>query len=115
MIHRRTHPKHVEGCDACRWASVSFSSDAMPTRNPRIAEINATERRWSVDMDAYKRLVEGGNQPNGIDGCADLEKRADHPMELAQMKVIDVPNKQRRLRQANEFCTDLGMEPKCAS
>lgn len=112
MIHQRVHPYLDQpDCFGCRIASVSVSADAMPSRRPETAATNARERRWNVDHDAYLRMYRAGGNPAGLDGCAALEKHADHPIELAQMKVMDVPNKQRRIRQGNEMSEDMGMVP----
>jgi predicted methyltransferase len=110
MIHWRTHPEPVDGCFACKIMSVSVSADAIPTRRPRAAEVNATERRWNVDMDAYKRIVRSGGQPNQIDGSARMEAHADNPYELAQMKVFDVQNKEARFKRADQVCQDMGIK-----
>jgi hypothetical protein len=108
VLHRRTHPVFVEGCGPCRWASVAISADATPTRTPRAAEINATEKRWGPDMDAYKRLVESGTQPNNIDGCAELEQTAENKYDWAMMKRTGW--KDRDIARAEQVMDDVGME-----
>ena len=56
MKHREVHPKlDVEGCFGCRVAHVGFSAAAMPSRKGQANSIDATERRWSKDMDAANR------------------------------------------------------------
>lgn len=54
--------------------SVAVSAAATPTRRVATNAIEATERQWQVDGDAYKRLRRDGLQPNDIDGSAHLEK-----------------------------------------
>ena len=54
----------------------------MPTRRSRSASINATERRWDKDMDAYKRLRNDGLQPRKIDGAAKVEARAKNEFQV---------------------------------
>ena len=83
MKHREVHPElDVEGCFGCRVAHVGFSAAAMPSRKGQANSIDATERRWSKDMDAYKRLKQDGLQPARIDGAAEVEKKADHPSQV---------------------------------
>ena len=83
MKHRETHPElNVEGCFACRIAGVAFASSAMPSRRNHAASVNATEKRWSKDMDAYKRLRRDGLQPASVDGASNLEKKAEHRSQI---------------------------------
>ena len=77
MKHREVHPElDVEGCFGCRVAHVGFSASAMPSRKIVANDIDATERRWSKDMDAYKRLRRDGLQPAHVDGAARIEREA---------------------------------------
>jgi hypothetical protein len=77
MKHREIHPSlDVEGCFGCRIAGVSFAASSMPSRRGQAAQINATERRWEKDMDAYKRLRRDGLQPAHIDGAREIEQKA---------------------------------------
>lgn len=83
MKHREVHPTlDVEGCFGCRIAGVSFAASSMPSRKLENNRIEATERQWSKDMDAYKRLKQDGLQPANIDGAANIEKKADHPSQV---------------------------------
>lgn len=83
MKHREKHPGlDVEGCFACRVAGVAFSSAAMPNRRPETHRINETERRWDSDMGAYKRLRRDGLQPPNIDGARELERKAEHRVQV---------------------------------
>ena len=78
-LHSETeHPTYVEGCWQCKIGSVQAAPSAMPTRSggARAVEINATDKRWTTDMDAYKRLRRDGLQPPRIDGAADIEREA---------------------------------------
>lgn len=77
MKHREVHPNlDVEDCFGCRIAGVSFSSASMPSRKHDSNRIEATERQWSKDMDAYKRLKQDGLQPMQIDGAREIEQKA---------------------------------------
>jgi len=83
MKHREVHPDlDVDGCFGCRIAGVSFAASSMPSRKIATNDIDATERRWSKDMDAYKRLKRDGLQPAKIDGSAEMEKKAEHRSQV---------------------------------
>lgn len=68
MIHHRTHPTPVDGCDACRWASVSISATAMPTRKPELVAHGEWTHAMDRDMGAYKTMRNEGLQPKGVQG-----------------------------------------------
>jgi hypothetical protein len=108
MIHRRTHPVFVEGCRQCRWASVGVSAEALPTRHPRAVEVIETEKRWDVDMPAYKRMRRQGHQPRAIDGCAQLEKHATHEVELERGKLINNKSVKDRMTEGTQISKELG-------
>lgn len=50
--------------------------------------MNATERRWSVDHAAYRRLVADGVQPDRLDGAAHLEARAESAVEIERGRLM---------------------------
>jgi hypothetical protein len=77
MKHQETHPTlDVEGCFACRISHVRMSGVAMPTRR-NVSALNAKEKQWGKDMDAYKRIRKSGGQPIKIDGSDRIEKTVD--------------------------------------
>lgn len=83
MKHQEVHPSlDVEGCFGCRIAGVSFAASSMPSRRIEASQINATERRWEKDMDAYKRLRRDGLQPAKIDGAREVEQKAEHRSQV---------------------------------
>lgn len=85
MLHARTHPSlDVPGCFGCKVAAVQVAPSATPSRRggARAASVNATEKRWSADMAAYKRLRKEGLQPVQIDGCAAVEKHASDRVQI---------------------------------
>lgn len=93
MIHARTHPGlDVDGCYACRLASVQITPSA---RGSAIAQrTNATEAQWNIDMPAYKRLRDDGVQPRKVDGAARVEATAStlnevegHPPDIVPLSV----------------------------
>jgi len=83
MKHQEVHPSlDVEGCFGCRIAGVSFAASSMPSRRIEASQINATERRWEKDMDAYKRLRRDGLQPAHVDGAREIERKAEHRSQV---------------------------------
>lgn len=69
--------------------SFAISAKALPTRgNADTVRIDATEKRWERDMPAYKALRADGLQPRRIDGCGDLQARADTRLEVEYGKPI---------------------------
>lgn len=100
MLHNELHPEYVEGCRQCKWASVGLMPSATPTRTggAKANEINQRERRWSKDMDAYRRLRNDGEQPNQIDGAHKVEQGAETRAELESGRLLNA--KQRRQYQS---------------
>lgn len=86
MKHAEKHPGlDVSDCFGCKVASVTFPASVMPSRSAGAAHakwVNDTENRWHKDMPAYKRLVEDGLQPPRIDGCAELEAKAESRVQI---------------------------------
>lgn len=83
MKHRETHPDlDVEGCFGCRVAGIRMGTNSTTTRGARVAQVNQTERNWTKDMPAYKRLRDEGLQPKRIDGAAEVEKRAKEKWQV---------------------------------
>lgn len=83
MKHRETHPNlDVDGCFGCKIAHVAVSSSATPTRRRETHQIVEKEKRWDVDMAAYKRLRQDGVQPAKIDGSANVEKKAETKFQV---------------------------------
>jgi hypothetical protein len=76
-------------CFGCQVLTVSFSADAMPSRNPQVVESNAMEKQWARDHPAYKRLVADGIQPNSLDGAANIEQMANSKWEAEHITLED--------------------------
>lgn len=94
------------GCCATNrdhWLSVTVAPSATPSRagGARAAEVNATEKRWHEDMDAYKRLRHTGVQPRQIDGSAHLEAKASEVVEIETGQVMTTAQR-RQYRQITE-------------
>lgn len=78
MIHQQKHPNlDVDGCFACKVAHVAIAPSATPSRRGgQVAATNAaTEKRWTAEHAAYKRLVRDGVQPDTLDGADRLEQQ----------------------------------------
>lgn len=56
---------------------------------PRTRAVNRADGQLAKDMDAYSRLRSDGQQPAQIQGCAELEQRAEMKIELEMGKVFD--------------------------
>lgn len=71
------------------YLSIGISATATPSRKgPVIAKLTS-DKNFSKDGPAYKRLVKQGYQPDHIDGCAEIEARAESRVEVESMKVLD--------------------------
>jgi hypothetical protein len=80
MKHLATHPQPLEDCFGCKAVTLRIAPSATPTREgggEPVTRVLEREKRWERDMPAYKRCVDAGAEPQSIDGCADLEVRAD--------------------------------------
>lgn len=72
-LHRRTHPRFVDGCYGCKVASVRLDvGEASDSRRTRLV----ADRRLARDMAAYARLRKDGLQPPTITGCHVVEGEA---------------------------------------
>lgn len=80
--HSERHPFFVDGCFGCKVSTVMLSAHATPTRSAEVVSIDRMQRRWDKDMPAYKRLRQDGQQPNRIDGSAELEAMATSSTEI---------------------------------
>lgn len=104
-LHRRTtHPEYVEGCFGCKVGTLQMApSVASSTQwGAKAAADKAREKRWAVDMPAYKRLRAHGYQPPRIDGSAELERKAETRFEIESGQIHD----QRQLSEAVSIVED---------
>lgn len=84
----------VEGCTlsyAAHLRDIRFAAAAMPTRKGGVIREEKKEQQLSADLPAYKRLRHNGTQPPGIDGAAELEKRANDKVEVEMGRAIPKP------------------------
>ncbi len=65
-----------------------IAASATPNKRARVREIEQTEREWSADMPAYKRMRRRGLQPEHIDGCARLENEVGDQVDLNHRDLI---------------------------
>ena len=72
---RKHWGQHEADCYGCKLAAVHW---ALPGAASGVAK----DKRWDRDMAAYSRLRRDGVQPKGIDGSADIEKRATDNFEV---------------------------------
>ena len=78
-------------CDSQRehYLSIAVSAKATPSRDRsrEVLKIDRKEDGWDADMPAYKRLRAQGFQPPQIDGCSELERKAEtkHEVELGHL------------------------------
>ena len=109
MIHRRTHPVYVEDCWACKASTVGVSAEAMPTRKPRVAEVNAKQAQWDRDMPAYKAMRQQGIQPPSVDGAADLQAQASDKCEIEMGKIIPFKDLRDRVTEGQTASKEMGL------
>lgn len=108
---KHTHETFVEGCFACKLRTVAIAPSTMPSRNPRAAQVKATEQRWEDDMPAYRRLRANGIQPRGIDGCAELEAKAADRFEVETGHVFKTREERQKVREGMAQAAELGIVP----
>lgn len=87
------------------YKSVAFGASATPFRRAEAAGKTQMEGRWDKDMPAYKRLRDDGLQPPHIDGCAELESRAEHQTQI-EMGMIGDPKK---VAEGDRLSKELGV------
>lgn len=93
----------ARGCCATQadhWRSIQLNG-----RPP--SEQSGMEKRWKVDMPAYKRLRRNGLQPRGIDGSAALEKHASTKMEVEMGHLLRTKEEMTRAREGMQRAADM--------
>lgn len=62
-IHQeRTHPTYVEGCKPCKWSTVDLHMVGLPQA---AADAILAAKRNEFEVNAYRKLVSQGIQPEG--------------------------------------------------
>ena len=93
---------------------VQVAPSALENKGAGVRDINATERRWNVDMPAYKRMRNKGMQPRNIDGSAALEDQVGSQFDVQYKRLLDQGITRERIRegeeQAREITEAAGME-----
>jgi hypothetical protein len=74
-LHHRTHPEYVAGCYGCKLTAVNIAPSVLVSSagGARAARLNATEKQWDRDGEAYKRMRKDGLMPHDLDGAARWE------------------------------------------
>lgn len=99
------HREFIEGCFQCKLASVSFAPSARGSEQAQ--SVNAKDRNWSKDHDAYRRLRKGGLQPGQIDGAAQLESRASTQREIEHGYLYKSDQERKQVEAAFDTARDL--------
>lgn len=109
---RRTHPTPVEGCYACKLASVQVGAGACETRRQRdYATAASIEAEGREDRAAYRRLRGEGLQPPRIAGSAHLERHARTWFEVETGRIY-TGAAGRQLADALDICAAEGFDPR---
>ncbi len=74
--------------------SFKTAPSAMPSRSGAAGEKKAWDK-LDKDMGSYKRLRDEGLQPPSINGCNDLEKRAETKMEVEAGTIMSNDNNRK--------------------
>ena len=92
------HQDYEPSCFRCRIESVNFAPSA--TGNARAQTVNQTDKNWSKDHDAYRRLRLNGIQPMRIDGSAQLEAKASTQREIEHGYLYTSPEQKKSVEAA---------------
>lgn len=79
-----------EGCFGCKMQTVCIGLPKdTPTRNghAHVVAANEAEAKLTRDAPAFEGLRKAGYNPKSINGCADLESRAESALEIAVGKT----------------------------
>jgi hypothetical protein len=87
----------VEGCFACKCATISFGAAATPGRREETASQVKHEKTLVSDLAAYKRLRKEGLQPPSTTNAATLERLATTKTEIERGKVYETPKLAREI------------------
>ncbi len=64
MIHRRTHPEYVMGCNPCKWATVAI----FAVEGGHRAQSTQGRRQMERDLQRYRDKRQAGEHPRSIQG-----------------------------------------------
>lgn len=109
-IHSRTHEHYVDGCTACKFASVMLSPAVISSPQPGYRTQKRVTSVLQRDGDAYWRLRRQGLQPKHIAGSAFLERQADTTFEVERGKVYR-GEAAKPYKEAMTICDDGGFDP----
>ena len=103
------HPDYDPDCFRCKVVTVAVAPSAAGS--PQAAIKNRVEAEWNADMPAYRRLRAQGLQPDKIDGCAQLEKRATTKAEVERGHLFSSPKEAKRAEEGLRRVRDMGLVP----
>ena len=103
------HSEYNDDCFRCRIETVAIAPSATGSSDAQ--SVNAREAQWNADMPAYKRLRSQGLQPDKIDGCAQLEKRATSQFEVERGHLYKSPKEAKEMEAGLRRVRDMGLAP----
>lgn len=103
----RRHDEYQDDCFRCRIETVAIAPSAAGSPQAKVK--NRVEAEWNADMPAYKRLRKQGLQPDKIDGCATLEKRATTQAEVERGHLYKSPKEAKRMEEGLRRAKDMGL------
>jgi hypothetical protein len=87
------------------YRSIRLSATATPSRKGPLVTKLSSDKGFEKDRPAYKRLRDQGLQPRQIDGCAEIEQRAETRVEVENMKPL-TKSKIKQLEAITERSAD---------
>lgn len=107
--HNQGHCK--PDCFGCKAATVGFSSMAMPTRRPNVAQTEAVSHEMEKDRDAYLRFRKDGVQPKGVNGSAAMEQAASTKFEVEAGRLFKKHKVARKYEETQKHLANGGLQP----
>lgn len=104
-IHEDLPHAHDCGAELTRIYTVPLTSARVRASDPALQSRLDADAQFARDHPAYKRLRDSGVQPRGIDGSAEMETRANDPLEVEMGKVMDA----RDVKEGRMISEDMNM------
>jgi hypothetical protein len=99
--HRERHPEYQEGCNPCKWRSISFGTVPGGARDQRTGIGNANQRER--DLHRYREKRRAGEQPDGTTREAmDRSERREEVWLRQEQSVVDSnpPEAAKKIKKA---------------
>lgn len=77
--------------DLAKLRSISVAASAVPSRSVEVAQKELDQKQFAKDAAAYRRLRKDGLQPRRVDGCAEVEKRAETATQVERFVHLGGP------------------------